>query len=150
MFNLYVTTCNDKSTPEAFTLCLDFSYQLEKNKRLLKSKNPEDIDIQIADFAYATRTTVRIAGTWYLATIEPPSFLYSFTWYTLCLSYDFHTQAITLACMNRILIEEEIIFPNRTFSTEFLTYLSTGEREGACHFTGDLTRVNIWSKGRRH
>ena len=141
---------NDKPTLAAFTLCMDFSYRLEKNKRLLRTKNAEDLDIQIDSYSWVYHTTVmyvRVAGIWYLHIPDessPP--LDPFKWHTLCLSYDNKTQAFILAFRNQILVEEINSFPNRTLSEDFLKYLYLGEKDSLFHFSGDMTRINIWSK----
>ena len=139
-----VIITNDAPTPEAFTICLDFYSRLEKYRRLLKTKNSEDLDIQTDENAYVIY--VRVAGIWYLAIPESPPYIDTLTWDTLCISYDTNTQDIIVAFRERILVEEEEIFPNRTFSENFLKYLSLGERDSFFHFAGDITRVNIWSK----
>ena len=128
--------------PEAFTLCMDFYFLLETSVSLMKSKNPEDLDIQIRG-KFSHLIHVRVAGIWYLAI---PYQISLYTWYSLCLSYDFKTQAFILALNNMILVEEEKKFPNRDLSKDFLSYLSIGERDGSFHLAGEVSRVNIWSK----
>ena len=128
---------SDKQTPEAFTLCLDFYCRLEKYRRLLQTKNPDDLEIQIGENSYVIY--VRVAGIWYLAIPESPEYIDTLSWETLCLSFDIKTQAIKVAFRNRILVEEEKIFPNRTLSKDFLNYLSLGEKDKLNHFAGEYT-----------
>ena len=148
--NAKLIITNDKPTPEAFTLCVDFSYRFEKNKRLLKTKNAEDLEIQIDRYSYEYESTVirvRVAGIWYLTIPDwSPSWLDPFIWYTLCISYDIKTQEFILAFRNRLLVEEVNFVPNRTLPEDFLKYLSLGEKTSMFQFSGDLTRINIWSK----
>ena len=148
--NAKLIITNDKPTPEAFTLCVDFSYRFEKNKRLLKTKNAEDLEIQIDRYSNEYESTVirvRVAGIWYLTIPDwSPSWLDPFIWYTLCISYDIKTQEFILAFRNRLLVEEVNFVPNRTLPEDFLKYLSLGEKTSMFQFSGDLTRINIWSK----
>ena len=139
-----VVITNDAPAPEAFTLCLDFYSRLEKNRRLLVTKNAEDLHIEIDD--YSSVIYVRIAGIWYLAIPESPPYIDTLTWDTVCISFDSNTQAIIVVFRGLILVDEETIYPNRTFSQDFLKYLSIGERDSYYHFSGEITRLNIWSK----
>ena len=142
--NTRVVIRNDKQAPEAFTLCLDFYSRIEKYRRLLQAKSPDDLEIQIGENSLVIY--VRVAGIWYLAIPESPPYIDNLTWDTLCVSFDIKNQAITVAFRNRILVEEEQIFPNRTLSKDFLNDMSLGKRDRLNHFAGDITRMNIWSK----
>ena len=129
---------------------MGFSYQHEKNKRLLRTKNAEDLDIQIDGYFWVYHTTVmyvRVAGIWYLHIPDessPP--LDPFRWHTLCLSCDNMTQDFMLAFRNQIIVEAVNSLPNRTLSEDFLKYLYLGEKDSLFHFSGDMTRINIWGK----
>ena len=117
---------SDKQTPEAFTLCLDFYCRLEKYRRLLQTKNPDDLEIQIGENSYVIY--VRVAGIWYLAIPESPEYIDTLSWETLCLLFDIKTQAIKLAFRNRTLVEEEKIFPNRIVKRFSELFVSRGKR----------------------
>ena len=135
---------NDAPTPDKFTLCLDFYSRLDTYRRLLKSRESSDIEIQVTE--WGSGIYVKIAGIWYLAIPEDPDYIDTVTWGTICISYDSKSQAVTVAFRNSIVLTEEKIIPNRTLSADFLKSLTLGEKDSTLHFAGDITRVNIWSK----
>ena len=90
---------------------------------------------------------VRVAGIWYLHISDESSpSLDPFRWHTLCFPYDNKTQAFIMAFRNQIIVEEVHSFPNRTLSKDFLNNLYLGEKDSLFHFSGDMTRINIWGK----
>jgi hypothetical protein len=142
--NSRVTIIKDAPTPKEFTLCMDFYSRLDTLRRLLKSEDSSDIDIQIELEGYVIY--VKVAGIWYIAVPVSPPRVETVTWGTICISYNSITQAVTVAFRNSIIFAEEQFYANRTLSGTFLKSLTLGEKTKSLHFAGDITRVNIWSK----
>ena len=139
-----VISNKDAPSPQAFTLCLDFYCRLDRYRQILRTKNSADLDIHIdegGDVIY-----VKVAGLWYLAVPEDPSYVDTVTWESLCVSYDSITQAVVVAFRGNIAVDEEKIIPNRTLSADYLQYFSLGEKDSLYHFAGEITHINIWSK----
>ena len=140
--NSKVSIQNKVQTPEEFTLCMDFYSRLDIKQRLLKSIDPADIDIYIAEGG--SIIYVQVAGIQYLAQPEP--WIDIVKWQSLCVSFNSKNQAVTIVFRNIIIVSDENIIPNRKLSDNFLNDLTLGEKDNSFHFAGDITRFNIWSK----
>ena len=121
---------------------MDFYSRLDIKQRLLRSRDPADIDIYIAEGG--SIISVQVAGIQSLA--QPETWIDTVKWQSLCVSFNSKNQAVTVVFRNIIIVSDENIIPNRKLSDNFLNDLSLGEKESLFHFAGKITRVNIWSK----
>ena len=139
-----VLITNDLRFVEKFTLCLDFYTRLDTRRRLLRSRDPSDLDIYIEEGGSVI--WVKVVGIWYMALPQNPDFVRNLVWESLCVSFDSENHNVKVAFRNRIIVAEENILKGQKVSEDILTGLSLGEKDDRHRFSGYITRVNIWGE----
>ena len=128
--------------PSSFVLCMDFELKLVEQTRLLWTVGHDDL--QIVVWKSLDRLFTKLKGTWYLS----PARLSPYTWGTYCVSYDSEQHRVIFAYNGHIIFEK--IDPNllgvSEFSDGFPGNIELGAKAKAKSFTGDITRLNMWSK----
>ena len=133
-----------KQRPLNITFCLDFSLKIVKPTRLLLTTGSEDLSITIPESL--DRLYTQIKGIWYLTPAIDLLGPYNFG--TYCMSYDSEQHRVIFAYNGIILFEktDPNLLGASTFSESFPGNIELGPSNKYESFTGDITRLNIWSR----
>ena len=135
-------TAGTNRSVSSLSFCIDFDLKLVKYSRIIHTPGFEDLEIIVPDTL--DRFYTKVKGVWYLtpSNIDP----YSFS--TYCMSYNAVDHEVTFAFNGEVIFEKKdpTLLGGTTFSKDFPSNIMIGFKEKAYTFTGDITRLNIWSQ----
>ena len=127
-------------TSKDLTLCVDFKVDRVSDIKILTTGASEDLEIQIPPTL--DRFYVEVKGIFYLA---PTSKLIPYEFGTFCFSYESSTLELRFLYQGETLLSTKEAQIKSEFTPDFLQNLELGIKAGRNKFTGEITRLNIWS-----
>ena len=128
-------------TSADLTLCVDFKVDRVTNIKILTTGSTiKDLEVQIPPTL--DRFYIRVKGIFYLV---PTSKITPYEFATFCLSCNSSTQELLFVYQGEILLVKEDLSWDSKFTPELLQKLELGRKDGRWMFTGEITRLNIWS-----
>ena len=125
------------------TICIAFNIKLVKNSRILVTLGTNDLAIQIP--GTLDRFYTKFKGIWYLT--PPRENIEPYHFGTFCMSYEDAENKIMFAFNGYIMLEKkDPLLKNENISRNFLNNIALGHKGPLLTFSGDITRLNIWSK----
>ena len=133
-----------KTQPSNVSFCVDLDLKLVTPSRLLLTTEAEDLDIDIPESL--DRFYTKLKGIWYLTPVRDLLSPYSFG--TYCMSYDSEQHSVIFAYNGHIIFEktDPLRLGVSNFSKNFPGNIILGLKDKSKSFTGDITRLNVWSK----
>ena len=129
-------------TSRDLTLCVDFKVNRVSNMKILTTDPIKDLEVQIP--LTLDRFYVQVKGIFYLA---PTSKITPYEFATFCFSYKSSTHELLFVYQGEVLLVKEDLTPqmDSKFTPELLQKLQLGRKDGRWKFSGEITRLNIWS-----
>ena len=129
-------------TSADLTLCVDFKVNRVSNMKILTTDPIKDLEVQIP--LTLDRFYVQVKGIFYLA---PTSKITPYEFATFCFSYKSSTHELLFVYQGEVLLVKEDLTPqmDSKFTPELLQKLQLGRKDGRWKFSGEITRLNIWS-----
>ena len=127
-------------TSADLTLCVDFKVDRVSNMKILTTEPTKDLEVQIPPTL--DRFYIQVKGIFYLA---PTSKITPYEFSTLCFSHKSSTHELLFVYQGKVLLTKKDLVPDRAIKPELLQNLELGRKDGRWKFTGEITRLNIWS-----